>query len=265
MNIFPRFLIGLALAGGLPTVLWAQTLSDTDKEQRWAEQVIDTLFDGEAIWLEADGHRFLGIDMESPEGQSQRAAIVVHGIGVHPNWDQVIRPLRVGLVDYGWHTLSIQMPILPNEAEGLEYEPLFDEVTGRIEAAIDDLQEGGADEIVIIAHSMGASMALRYLADVTGTPVRALALVGMQGGYENMVHDNVAALRTVSLPVLEMYGSDDLPGVVNFAARKASAAYSGKNPSYRQVRVDGANHFFDDRDEILVKTIAEWLEELSMP
>ena len=130
-----QLMLAIVMVLGVPTTGLAQTFSDTDKEQRWAEQVLDTLFDGEPVWLQAAGHEFLGIEMESETagvaGANRRAVIVVHGIGVHPNWDQVIRPLRVGLTDYGWHTLSIQMPILLNEATGIEYAPLFDEVTGR--------------------------------------------------------------------------------------------------------------------------------------
>lgn len=262
MKSAKRVILVLFLGLCVPATLFAQTLSDTEKEGRWKEQIIDTLFDGETIWLEADGHDFLGIEMEGFDGHTGRAAIVVHGIGVHPNWEQVIRPLRVGLTEYGWHTLSIQMPILPNEAGGLEYVPLFDEVAGRFEAAIDFLQARGNQEIVIIAHSMGSSMTMRYMDDVAEPPVKALVLVGMQGGRENMVHDNVSALSRVKLPVLELYGSDDLPGVVDFAARKANAAYTGGNKGYRQMMVDGANHFFDGLDETLVELVGQWLAGL---
>ncbi len=257
-RVIPVLILGL----GMPGMLFAETLSDTAKERRWMEQIVDTLFDGETTWLEADGHDFLGIEMEGSDGHTGRAAIVVHGIGVHPNWEQVIRPLRVGLTEYGWHTLSIQMPILPNEADGLEYVPLFDEVVGRFEAAIEFLRARGNREIVIIAHSMGSSMTMRYMDDVAEPPVKALVLVGMQGGRQNMVHDNVAALGQVKLPVLELYGSNDLPGVVDFAARKASAAYTGGNRTYRQMMVDGASHFFDGFDDTLVEIVGEWLAGL---
>ena len=105
-------------------------------------------------------------------------------------------------------------------------------------------------------------MTMRYLSDDPNAPVAALVLIGMQGGYERMVHDNVASLRKVRIPVLEVYGSNDLPGVRQFAARKASAAYTGQNRAYRQMMVDGANHFFDDREELLVQIVGEWLDRL---
>ena len=53
----------------------------------------------------------------------------MHGIGVHPNWDQVIRPIRVEMTTRGWNTLSIQMPVLANDAATEDYAKLFPEVT----------------------------------------------------------------------------------------------------------------------------------------
>ncbi len=248
----------LTLGIGISSSLVAETSSDADKEQRWAQQIIDTLFDGETLWLNAAGHEFLAIEMEPFDGDTGRAAIVVHGIGIHPNWDSVIRPLRVGLTDHGWHTLSIQMPVLLNDAESHEYAPLLDEVAGRINAAIEHLHNAGQQQIVIVAHSMGATMTMRYMEDVPDTPVNALVLIGMQGG-PGTVHDNAASLEGVVLPVLDLYGSEDLPGVVDFTERKANAAQSAGNGSFHQIMVDGANHFFEGLDDTLVDTVSGWL------
>ncbi len=262
MPIKQKIVLGLmmgAFSMGFGPIVSAQTFSDTAKEKRWADQIIEQLFDGEPAWLSSNGHEFLAIEMEAEAGDTGRAAIVVHGIGVHPNWEQVIRPLRVGLTEHGWHTLSIQMPILANEAESPEYVPLFNEVAGRFNAAVDYLRDKGQEEIVIVAHSMGASMTMRFMQDVTDAPVKALVLIGMQGGREAS-HDNAGTLRQLELPILELYGSDDLPGVVEFAGRKASAAYTGGNKSYHQQMVEGADHFFDGHEESLVEIVSGWLE-----
>ena len=238
------------------------TLSDTDKEQRWAEQVIDTLFDGEAVWLNAGGHDFLAIEMEASEGPVNKAVIVVHGSGIHPNWDQVVRPLRVGLAENGWHTLSIQMPILPNDAEPMDYRPLFKEVPGRFDAAIDYLQSTGITHITIASLSMGSAMTSYYMARNPDSPVQALVLVGTDASSENSPVDTVANIGTIGVPVLDLYGSEDLPGVINSAPERIKAASDGGNLAYRQVMVDGANHFFDDREEELLNHVSNWLEEL---
>ncbi len=49
----------------------------------------------------------------------KRLPLLAHGIGIHPNWEQVIQPLRVALSEQGWNTLSIQMPVLANEAKAV--------------------------------------------------------------------------------------------------------------------------------------------------
>jgi hypothetical protein len=88
--------------------------SDLEKEKRWVDQVVDAILDGDAVWLNDGTSEFLGIYTEAEKDKS-RAVIVMHGTGIHPDWQQVIQPLRVGLTEHNWNTLSIQMPILPND------------------------------------------------------------------------------------------------------------------------------------------------------
>jgi hypothetical protein len=105
--------------------------SDLEKEKGWADQIVDALIEGEPVWLPIDGHEVLPIFTEAEEPDSRLATIIVHGIGVHPNWQQVVNPLRTGLPPRGWNTLSSQMPILPNEADPGEYAAIIDEVGPR--------------------------------------------------------------------------------------------------------------------------------------
>ena len=67
--------------------------------------------------------------------------VIIHGIGVHPNWNDVIYPLRTELPEQGWSTISIQAPILPNEAEPKDYAPLIKEIVPRIQAADNFLKQ----------------------------------------------------------------------------------------------------------------------------
>ena len=126
--------------------------SDLDKEKRWADQVVESLLDGEAVYLNDGRADFLAIETESTGGDLNKAAVVMHGTGVHPNWPTVVLPLRVGLTESGWHTLSIQMPVLANEAEHAEYAAIYDWVPGRLDAAIGYLRAKGVkcDNVVSI-------------------------------------------------------------------------------------------------------------------
>ncbi len=240
----------------LPSTLPA---SDYAKEQRWAEQVVDSILDGEAVWLDADGHRFLTIFTPDENEALNRAVIVMHGIGIHPNWDQVVRPLRVELTTLGWTTLSIQMPVLANDAENDDYAPLFPEVIPRIDASIEYLNSKGIQTIYLVAHSLGSSMASYYLSKATDTRIEGLVAIGMSGGAKNADMNSVVTLRQFDLPVLDLFGSKDIEPVLTHREGKREAALSVANRDFVQIEIEGANHFFDDHNEQLISNVSAWL------
>lgn len=237
--------------------------SDTAKEKRWAEQVVDSLMVGEAQWLKAGKSQFLGLYTESATAETRGAAIVLHGSGVHPNWDQVVRPLRSELPDYGWATLSIQMPVLPNEASYAEYASLFPEVAPRIDAAVRYLKNKGINNIVIIAHSLGASMGAWYLAQKPDRAVRGFVAIGASGRLmKNDKVDFLVSLQKITLPVLDIYGGHDLDSVLSTADARRQVARKSGNKNYIQVKIPGASHFFDNKNDILVRRIRGWLKKM---
>lgn len=236
--------------------------SDFKKEKRWAEQIVDSIMTGEAQWLEADGRKFLGIYTENANDKSLGGAIIMHGIGVHPNWMDVVQPLRTRLPEHGWHTLSLQMPIVHNEAECEEYAPLFPEIAPRINAAVDYLKGKGINNIVIIGHSMGATMASYYMANNDHSAVKALVSIGATGlMFKDPERDFVQSLRKIKKPVLDVSGSDDLPGVLKTKRLKARTAKKAGNKNYRQVEIQGANHFLVGKETELVDVISAWIRQ----
>ena len=82
---------------GLSLLFNLSQASDLEKEKRWANQVVDSILVGEAQWLNAGKVKFLSIYTENTSPKSLGGAIILHGTGVHPNWGQVIRPLRTQL------------------------------------------------------------------------------------------------------------------------------------------------------------------------
>jgi len=232
--------------------------SDIAKEQRWAEQVIDGLLDGDEIWLtDPGGHEFLGVLTEG-DSDSERAVILVHGIGVHPNWPEVIYPLRAGLLEHGVTTLSIQMPILANDAEAGDYVPLFEEVPGRFGAALKYLEETGYERVTIVAHSMGTSMAAYYLTRAKAHGIESFVSIGMGLGIHTSA--NLVLLRQIDVDILDLYGSRDLEPVVANAGRRAAAANSRRGPKFSQIQVDAAGHFFQGHEDALVQYVIDWLD-----
>lgn len=236
--------------------------SDQAKEKRWSEQIVESLLVGEAQWLEAGGQKFLGIYTEDQSGAPKGGAIILHGSGAHPDWPDVVYPLRSELPNYGWATLSIQLPVLPNEATHKDYIPLIKEAAPRIQAARAFLQSKGNEPIVLIAHSLGANMATAALAETGDLKPRGLVVIGMPGSDLDPQLDTTAQIAKLKLPIFDLYGSRDLDDVLAAVGPRAAALRKAGHTQYRQMAVEGADHFFVGLEDELVRRVRGWLEQL---
>ncbi len=251
-----RYLL-LALLMGLSTGAFA---SDILKERRWVQQLEDSLVVGDPLTLTAGKQTFFAIFTEA-NGKSPRGGVILlHGIGAHPDWPDVISPLRQELPDLGWATLSLQMPIQPNDAKLEEYLPLFPEANERITAGIRYLQQQGIQNIVLVSHSLGSTMGAHFLAEKTSGSelVRAFVGIGMNQ-YPGTPAHTPDAIAKIGQPILDLYGSQDLEGVLASADDRAKAARQAKNTQYRQTRIIGADHFFRGLETTLVRQVSSWL------
>lgn len=233
--------------------------TDVEREQRWIDQTVDSIFDGEPVFLDADGHRFLGIYMES-ESASTQGMIVLHGTGFHPDWEQVVQPVRVKMTEHGWNTLSIQLPLLEKSATYEDYIPLYPEVPARMQAAAEYLAKEGVQRIVVVAHSQGATMASYYLARHEHN-IAALVAIGMSAQHTQAQINSAESLKAIKIPVLDIYGSRDFPTVLETADIRQLGA--SNNQAYKQVVIADAYHFFDhtDHERQLLRKVSEWLEQ----
>jgi len=236
----------------LITLSYTSPASDLSKEKRWAEQIEDALLDGEPVTLNDGVNDFLAIDTAA-ENPNSTAIILLHGIGIHPDWPQVINPLRIGLPESGWRTLSLQLPVLPNDASAQDYQPLMKEVPGRIDAGIKYLQSNGSKKVIIVAHSMGAEMASYYLAQAESS-VAGYIGIGMGPG-------NSHYLEKIGIPILDLYGGEDLPAVLESAIHRGNAART--NTNYTQRKITAADHFFDEQEAPLLEAVTKWLRTMS--
>ncbi len=104
-------------------------------------------------------------------------------------------------------------------------------------------------------------MAAHYLAG-GGADVKALIAVGMGGRPEEPRMDTVSFVRKIRIPVLDLYGSEDLPQVLQGVEARAAAALAAGNSAYRQIKVKDANHFFEGKNDELLRTVSDWLATL---
>lgn len=254
----------LLLILALPLPLTAASTSNLEREQNWAEQIVDYLVTGEAIRLEANQVKFLALYNKPADTHknSARAVILLHGRGVHPAWG-FIDTLRADLAEAGWHTLSLQLPILDHDIKFVEYGKTFPEAFQRIDAGVRHLRGRGIKQIVLVGHSSGAMTAVAYVAERDQTPVNGIATIGLTSEpLGNRYMQSVQLLEKVRLPMLDIFGSDDLPMVLNTASARAEAAKKADNKHYAQARVKGANHFFTDHYNDLRAQLVVWLGKL---
>jgi len=233
---------------------------DFDREARLADEIIDVILDGEPEWLEANGRKFLSIYFEAEN--PALAVVILHGRGFHPDWADTVNPLRVGLAERGYSTLSLQMPVLGKDAKYYDYVPIFDYAHARIEAGIGFLRENGYQKVVLLAHSCGVHMAMDWIRTVNDTGIDAFVGLGMGATDYQQPMQQLFPLDSMQVPVLDLYGANEYPAVIRLApGRKKMIAEAGHEKSRQQVLPD-ADHYFTDQGDPLVSAVADWLDQL---
>jgi len=222
--------------------------ADYQREQRWADQIVPSIMVGDPVWLtQANGHRFLGLYTTAEHAKA--GLIIIHGMGVHPDWG-MIGSLRQQLPDAGYTTLSIQMPVLKADAPEEDYPTTFDESAERIRLAVDFLKAKGYAKIAIVSHSLGTWMTYDYL---TQSPpdsrISAWVAIGSPNPFD---------MAKLKLPILDLYGQNDLPRVLQGAKARAAGL---KQTGSTQEEVPGTNHFFEGKEDVLNTTIRDWLNK----
>jgi pimeloyl-ACP methyl ester carboxylesterase len=220
--------------------------ADYGREQRWADEILPAVLDGNPVWLEqAGGHKFLGLFLEAAKARG--AAILVHGMGVHPDWG-INNVLRTRLAEQGYSTLSIQMPVQDTSATPGDYVATFPEASERIGKAVSWLKGKGHDKIALISHSLGGRMVRTYFVSNKATPVKGWAALSM--GFDDF--------KGVTVPVLDIYAEQDHPPVLNMVnAHKWTLVH----PASVQRRLPSTGHFYDGKEVEVTNLVREWLDK----
>jgi len=242
-NMLLSLMAGLAALFSL--AVFAEPAADYAREKKWADEVVPGLVVGDPVYLQTPRghHKFL--TLFTPVAGTNKAAIVVHGMGIHPDWGMV-GTLRTELADRGFATLSIQMPILAADARSDAYAPTFPEAAERLAEAVDFLKAKGYQQIAIVSHSMGSRMSHVYMAGKPDAAVKSWASLGI----------SLDDYKPVKLPILDLYGDNDLPPVLANAGTRKQSLVAKES---RQVKIARADHFFSGREGEMVAAVADFL------
>lgn len=260
-----RYSLALYLGLMAPLLLADAVVWDVPKEKAVADKLSHDLAYGRILWLGAGtGNEFPVLFTRAvPESHSTTAVVLVHGMGGHPDWPEVISPLRKLLADEGWTTLSVQMPVLPAETPVSDYGKTIDESQKRLSTAIDYLMDYGYEKVVLAGYGFGAAVAAVFLQSDENHEVHAFAGISMLARkYLDPAIDLYASLEVLELPVLDIYGSDDLKTIINSAdERRVAARRNGHGNDYKQVVIWNADHYFTGKEHELSSQIILWLDE----
>jgi alpha-beta hydrolase superfamily lysophospholipase len=237
--------------------------ADLAREKRMADEIVDVILDGDAVFLEADNHQFLSIYTEAEE--SKGVVIILHGRGFHPDWQDTVNPLRVGLTEFGWNTLSVQLPVLEKQAKYYDYVPLFPEALPRIDAAIKFAREQGNEKVVLVAHSCGVHMAMAWIDawDANGEQkIDAYVGLGMGATDYQQLMEKPFPFEKLTIPILDVYGEHDYPVVLRKAPERLQSIEAAGNKKSSQSVVKGADHYYENKGEELTQVVNRWLQTL---
>lgn len=225
------------------------TAPDYAREKRWADEITPALVVGDAVYLaQKSGHKFLALYTEARNARA--AVIVVHGLGVHPDWG-LIGALRSQLADHGYSTLSVQMPVLGADAKRDEYAALFPDAAERLAAAVAFLKSKGQSRVALASHSMGARMSNYFL---TRAPAGITAWIAI--GIFPPEFTDAAKLH---LPILDIYGERDFPEVLQKVDARAAVLMKLKGSA--QIEVPGADHYFNGSETALATRVRQFLDQ----
>ena len=172
---------------------------DYAREKRWENEIMPGIVVGDPIYLEQKNrHKFLGI--YTGVNNARMGLVMVHGIGIHPDFG-MIGTLRQRLPEFGYTTLSIQMPILAVDAERAAYAELFPEAVERLQLAVAHLKGKVYKRIALVSHSLGSRMSHGYMVHNPAEVSAWAALATGTGPGPVITYDGIQAPGRVPRPV----------------------------------------------------------------
>ena len=260
------FVLSFMLNGQLA----AEEIKELSREQQIAEKLAVTADADEIISLKASGGRFIGLYKrakisETKIGEVNGVVILVHGMGAHPDWPDVISPLRTRLTEIGWSTLSIQMPILSPEEPVAEYGKTLRMANSLIQAAVDYLHDWEIEPIVLLGYSFGAVQAANFLA--SNKPENIQAFISVSVLVQKFIKPKIDMYKfigEISVPMLDIYAEEDLEDVRRGIDDRRLAANKNGNNEFQQIELQGSGHHFLEFEDILIEQIQIWLESMTL-
>ena len=244
---------------------FTDTKPDFERETRMINEIEDSVMDGDVEYLPLkDDKEVFSIYMEPDADTPKGGVIILHSRGYHANWSNAIKPLRIGLAEKGWHTLSVQMPVLDKNAKYYDYVPIFPYAHERIDAALSFYKQRGIDNVVLIGHGCGAHMSMSYIDKYGDEKISAYIGIGMGATDYKQKIVKEFPLDKMLTPVLDVFAENDFPGVIRLSESRQDLMDVAANAKSAQMVIKGADHYYKENGtaQVLTNTIDTWLSGL---
>jgi hypothetical protein len=238
---------------------------DFERESRMISEIEESVMDGDVEYLPLkDDKEVFSIYMEPDADTPKGGVIILHSRGYHANWSNAIKPLRIGLAEKGWHTLSVQMPVLDKNAKYYDYVPIFPYAHERIDAALSFYKQRGIDNVVLIGHGCGAHMSMSYIDKYGDEKISAYIGIGMGATDYKQKIVKEFPLDKMLTPVLDVFAENDFPGVIRLSESRQDLMDVAANAKSAQMVIKGADHYYKENGtaQVLTNTIDTWLSGL---
>lgn len=241
--------------------------------------------DGTPIPFSAGEQPFLGVFKPESRGELRGGVLLLPDRSTHPDWPQVIGPLRRSLTDHGWSTLAIEMPDLPDEPTNEEIITFLDNSASYIAAGLNHFNQQSVHNIVLLGHGFGALAAADYMGSTQRPDLRGLVVINVINRGNGDRIGAADSMAKVTKPMLDLFAYTGQNWVLRFAeerretVRKAVSQnvaelkevaspevarnFGSDKPGrilYRQMKITGAGHDFIGFENNLTKRIAGWLK-----
>ena len=252
----PALFVIVVLATFIPGA-WANT--SAEHENKLMLRLVGDRSPGGAVWLGSGRNTFLSLYQEASVPDGKNIAIILHSIGMHADWPELISPLRKLLPERGWATLSLQLPILSPDIGIAEYGGTFVLANRRLRTSIRYLMDKGYENIVFIGLGFGATTAVQYLTNQESA-IKALVGIGMQNHeFLKPKYNLVENLSDIKQPVLDIYEYEDVSAVLNSIDDRRLAGTNKQNKLYDQVVIKNTRQYFSGHESVLAFEIFKWL------
>jgi len=284
-NNYSKSILAVSFSILLSPTITAAQVNTTNYETEFGQSLEKGLLSGQPLWLDDAKAKFFAIYDPDQTGQPKGGVIILHDASSNPDKPEVIRPLRNILPLHGWASISIQLPYLASIDDYTNQQALINQ---RINSAANYLQTVGIGNIAILGHGTGAMAATAYLSSQQDASIQAFIAISLGMINKDKKPESITQqIEKITVPILDIYGSNDLPHVTNTAMSRALAAKISSDAvtnsqkigsykrsaiaksstqnsqgyiSYRQIIIEGANHDFSGAAQQLTKRIAGWLE-----